>query len=107
MSDLVNLYERSQGKLRAVAARYVGDEAEDMVQEAFLRALRYGHGFRGDAAAQAIYKRLVAEFADQKETFALASARLSPTRTAGTGATLKEVEGRATRVERQLRERSG
>jgi len=56
---VVQLYERSQRQLRAVAARYVGDEAEDMVQEAFLRALRCGDSFRGDAAPLTWLSRIV------------------------------------------------
>jgi RNA polymerase sigma-70 factor, ECF subfamily len=56
---VVHLYERSQRQLRAVAARYVGDEAEDVVQEAFLRALRWGDGFRGDAAPLTWLSRIV------------------------------------------------
>jgi DNA-directed RNA polymerase specialized sigma24 family protein len=35
---VAQLYERSQRRLRAVASRYVGDEAEDVVQDAFLKA---------------------------------------------------------------------
>lgn len=56
---MIDLYERSQRQLRAVAARYVGDEADDMVQEAFLRALRWGDGFRGDAAPLTWLSRIV------------------------------------------------
>jgi RNA polymerase sigma-70 factor (ECF subfamily) len=57
--SLVHVYEQSQRQLRAVAARYVGDEAEDVVQEAFLRALRSGERFRGDAAPQTWLSRIV------------------------------------------------
>ena len=32
---MTQMYERSRRQLRAVAARYVGDEAEDLVQDAF------------------------------------------------------------------------
>jgi RNA polymerase sigma-70 factor (ECF subfamily) len=53
------VYERSQRQLRAVAARYAGDEAEDVVQEAFLNALRYGRAFRGDATALTWIHRIV------------------------------------------------
>ena len=56
---VVHLYERSRRQLRAVAARYVGDEAEDVVQEAFLRALRWGDAFRGDAAPLTWLSRIV------------------------------------------------
>lgn len=44
------VYEQSRRQLRAVAARYVGDDAEDVVQDAFVSALRYGTTFRGDSA---------------------------------------------------------
>ena len=56
---VVHLYEQSRRQLRSVAARYVGDEAEDVVQDAFLRALRSGHGFRGDAAPLTWLSRIV------------------------------------------------
>ena len=46
---VAHVYEESRGRLRAVAARYVGDDAEDVVQDAFVSALRYGNSFRGDA----------------------------------------------------------
>ena len=60
MQDTVaHLYEHSQRQLRVVAARYVGDEAEDVVQEAFLRALRWGDGFRGDSAPLTWISRIV------------------------------------------------
>ena len=60
MRDAVmQLYERSRPQLRAVAARYVGDEADDVVQEAFLRALRWGDGFRGDATPLTWITRVV------------------------------------------------
>src|SRR5688572_10771513 len=47
---MTQMYERSRRQLRAVAARYVGDEAEDLVQDAFLSALRASGTYRGDAA---------------------------------------------------------
>jgi RNA polymerase sigma-70 factor (ECF subfamily) len=56
---VAHLYEHSQRQLRGVAARYVGDEAEDVVQEAFLRALRWGDGFRGDSAPLTWIGRIV------------------------------------------------
>jgi RNA polymerase sigma-70 factor (ECF subfamily) len=56
---MVHEYERSQRQLRAVAARYVGDEAEDVVQEAFLNALRYSSAFRGDASPLTWLHRIV------------------------------------------------
>lgn len=60
MEDAVlQVYERSRRQLCAVAARYVGDEAEDVVQDAFLSALRAGYGFRGDAAPLTWISRIV------------------------------------------------
>ena len=60
MPDTVlQVYERSRPLLRAVAARYVGDEAEDVVQDAFLKVLRYGSGFRGDSAPLTWLHRIV------------------------------------------------
>jgi RNA polymerase sigma factor (sigma-70 family) len=56
---IVDQYERSRRQLRAVAARYVGDEAEDVVQDAFLNALRSGHGFRGEATPLTWLHRIV------------------------------------------------
>ena len=60
MQDVVErLYEHSQRRLRAVAARYVGDDAEDVVQDAFVKALRCGDAFRGDAAPLTWVSRIV------------------------------------------------
>jgi RNA polymerase sigma-70 factor (ECF subfamily) len=56
---VAHLYEQSQRRLRAVAARYVGDDAEDVVQDAFLKALRCGTAFRGDAAPLTWVSRIV------------------------------------------------
>ncbi len=56
---VIQAYERSRPQLRAVAARYVGEEAEDVVQEAFLRALRWSGDFRGDAAPLTWLTRIV------------------------------------------------
>ena len=47
---MTQMYEGSRRQLRAVAARYVGDEAEDLVQDAFLSALRSSGTYRGEAA---------------------------------------------------------
>ena len=58
-STLTQLYETSREQLRAVAARYVGDEAEDVVQDAFVRALRYASAFRGDATPLTWLHRIV------------------------------------------------
>ena len=56
---MAHLYEESRGQLRAVAARYVGDDAEDVVQDAFVSALRYGNSFRGDATPLTWLYRIV------------------------------------------------
>jgi RNA polymerase sigma-70 factor (ECF subfamily) len=56
---LTHLYERSRPQLRAVAARYVGHDAEDVVQDAFLSALRSGRAFRGDSAPLTWLHRIV------------------------------------------------
>jgi RNA polymerase sigma-70 factor, ECF subfamily len=53
------VYEQSRRQLRAVAARYVGDDAEDVVQDAFVSALRYGNTFRGDSAPLTWLYRIV------------------------------------------------
>lgn len=58
-ATLAQLYERSRRQLHAVAARYVGDEAEDMVQEAFVSALGSASRFRGDAAPLTWVNRIV------------------------------------------------
>jgi RNA polymerase sigma factor (sigma-70 family) len=56
---LTHLYERFRPQLRAVAARYVGNDAEDVVQDAFLSALSSGHAFRGDSAPLTWLHRVV------------------------------------------------
>jgi RNA polymerase sigma-70 factor (ECF subfamily) len=56
---VMHVYERSRRQLRAVAARYVGDEADDVVQDAFLNALRSGSAFRGDAMPLTWLHRIV------------------------------------------------
>ena len=56
---VVHLYEQSRRQLRTVAARYVGDDAEDVVQDAFLRALRSRHAFRGEAHPLTWISRIV------------------------------------------------
>ena len=56
---VAHVYEESRGRLRAAAARYVGDDAEDVVQDAFVSALRYGGSFRGDATALTWLYRIV------------------------------------------------
>ena len=60
MHDAVtDVYEQSRRQLRAAAARYVGDDAEDVVQDAFVSALRYGDSFRGDSAPLTWLYRIV------------------------------------------------
>jgi RNA polymerase sigma-70 factor (ECF subfamily) len=56
---VAHVYEESRGRLRAVAARYVGDDADDVVQDAFVSALRYGNSFRGDASPLTWLYRIV------------------------------------------------
>jgi len=58
---LADTYVGSYGQLRNVAARFVRrQDADDLVQEAYLRALAYGSQFRGEAAATTwIYRILV------------------------------------------------
>jgi RNA polymerase sigma-70 factor, ECF subfamily len=58
---LGDTYVRSYGQLRSVASRFVRrEDADDLVQEAYLRALARGGGFRGDAAPTTwIYRILV------------------------------------------------
>jgi RNA polymerase sigma-70 factor, ECF subfamily len=58
-ASLIELYERSGRYLRAVASRYVGDDAEDVVQDAFVSALGSASGFRGDAAPLTWVRRIV------------------------------------------------
>jgi RNA polymerase sigma-70 factor (ECF subfamily) len=48
--ELERAYEDSRDRLTALAARYVGQDAEDMVQSVFLRALERISGFRREAA---------------------------------------------------------
>ena len=57
---VTDVYEQCRRQLRAVAARYVGDDAEDVVQDAFVSALRYGNTFRGDSAPTTWLYRIVA-----------------------------------------------
>lgn len=56
---MLHLYEHSRRQLRAVAARYVGDDADDVVQDAFLNAIRSGKTFRGEAAPLTWLHRIV------------------------------------------------
>jgi RNA polymerase sigma-70 factor (ECF subfamily) len=60
-SAIAETYAQSYGQLRSVAARFVSrDEADDLVQEAYLRALAHGGRFRGEAAETTwIYRILV------------------------------------------------
>jgi RNA polymerase sigma-70 factor (ECF subfamily) len=50
-SALADTYVQSYGRLRSVASRFVErQDADDMVQEAYLRALASGDDFRGESA---------------------------------------------------------
>ena len=55
--DMIN--EGDRRKLQAVAFRYVGQEAEDIVHDAFVRALERGDSFRGDAAPTTWLHRVI------------------------------------------------
>ena len=52
-------YETCRQRLCLTAARYVGHDAEDVVQDAFLRAFRFGAAFRGDSAPLTWLHRIV------------------------------------------------
>jgi RNA polymerase sigma-70 factor, ECF subfamily len=56
---LLHLYESFRRQLCGTAARYVGNDAEDIVQEAFLSALRFGRAFRGEAEPLTWLHRIV------------------------------------------------
>ena len=56
---LADLYQRARGQLRCVAARFVQNDAEDIVQDAFVSALRTSPMFRGDAAPLTWVHRIV------------------------------------------------
>jgi RNA polymerase sigma-70 factor (ECF subfamily) len=58
---LADTYAHSYGQLRSVATRFVRrEDAEDMVQEAYLRALACGDKFRGEATPSTwVYRILV------------------------------------------------
>ncbi|MGH9238105.1 MAG: RNA polymerase sigma factor [Vicinamibacterales bacterium] len=58
-SALTQVYERSRRHMLAVASRYVGQEAEDLVQDAFVRALRHCSEFRYEAAPSTWLHRIV------------------------------------------------
>jgi len=48
---LADTYVHSYGQLRSVAARFVRrEDVDDLVQEAYLRAIAHGNRFRGEAA---------------------------------------------------------
>jgi DNA-directed RNA polymerase specialized sigma24 family protein len=48
-AGLAQIFERSQQQLLAVASRYAGPNAADIVQDAFVFALRHRDGFRHQA----------------------------------------------------------
>jgi len=58
---LESLYRRHHDRIYAVCYRMTGDRqaAEDLVQESFLRILRYSGSFKGDAAFTTWLYRLV------------------------------------------------
>ena len=58
-ASLMELYQRAGRYLRTVAARYVGDDAEDIVQDAFVSALCSAREFRGDAKPLTWVHRIV------------------------------------------------
>ena len=60
-TGLADTYVQSYGQLRSVAARLVQqDEADDMVQEAYVRALARSDAFRGESAPTTwLYRILV------------------------------------------------
>lgn len=58
--ELENLYEQHRLRLRGSASRVVGwDDAEDVVQEAFVKALAFPGAFRQDAAMTTWMTRIV------------------------------------------------
>lgn len=61
MTAIADTYVRSYGRLRSVAARFVnGQDADDLVQEAYLRALTRCDEFRGESAQTTwVYRILV------------------------------------------------
>ena len=58
-SALTRVYEQSRQQLLAVASRYDGQDAEDLVQDAFVSALVHRDGFRHDAAPSTWLHRIV------------------------------------------------
>ena len=56
---LSDAYEHSHQDLQRVAARYVGRDAEDLVQDAFVRALQSGDAFRYESAPATWLHRIV------------------------------------------------
>jgi RNA polymerase sigma-70 factor (ECF subfamily) len=58
---LGELFERHHDRVRALCYRLTGDPqvADDLLQESFLRILRYGSGFKGQAAFTTWLYRLV------------------------------------------------
>jgi RNA polymerase sigma-70 factor, ECF subfamily len=58
-SEFTQVYEQSRQHLLAVASKYVAQDADDIVQDAFMRALRHRHGFRYAAATSTWLHRIV------------------------------------------------
>lgn len=44
-----DLYQQSRSRLQSVAARYVGQDAEDLVHDAFVKVLHSAETFRGES----------------------------------------------------------
>ena len=58
--SLADTYERSRRRLRTVASRYVGgQDAEDVVHDAFVQALHHSDSFRHEAAPATWLHRIV------------------------------------------------
>lgn len=53
------LYARHRERLQAVARRIVGDEAEDALQDAMIKAYRHARAFRGHSAVSTWLHRIV------------------------------------------------
>jgi RNA polymerase sigma-70 factor, ECF subfamily len=75
-----NVYEQSHDSLRALATRFVGwYEAEDVVQDAFVKALMRHGRFRGDATPRTWVTRIVINAAiDRSRAISRCEARHIP-----------------------------
>jgi RNA polymerase sigma-70 factor (ECF subfamily) len=62
--QLTDLYEGSRAALRAIAAQIVGwTESEDVVHDAFIRAIERAGGFRGDSSSATWLRRILTNVA--------------------------------------------